>query len=43
MIRRHVIKSLAIAASLSVMGVNAYAADTIKVGILHSLSYWASN
>lgn len=38
MIRRHFIKSLAIAASLSVMGANAYAADTIKVGILHSLS-----
>ena len=35
---RHLIKSLAIAASLSVMGANAYAADTIKVGILHSLS-----
>ena len=38
MIRRNFIKSLAIAASLSVMGSNAYAADTIKVGILHSLS-----
>ena len=38
MIRRNLFKSLAIAASLSVMGANVYAADTIKVGILHSLS-----
>ncbi|MCX7183530.1 MAG: urea ABC transporter substrate-binding protein [Nitrosospira sp.] len=40
MIRRNFIKTLAIAASLSVIGASAsvYAADTIKVGILHSLS-----
>ena len=36
--RRHFIKATIVAAALASMGMSAHAADTIKVGILHSLS-----
>ena len=36
--RRNFIKATVIAAALSTIGMTAHAADTIKVGILHSLS-----
>ena len=36
--RRHFIKATVVAAALASVGLSAHAADTIKVGILHSLS-----
>jgi len=36
--RRHFIKATVLAAALSSIGMTAHAADTIKVGVLHSLS-----
>jgi urea transport system substrate-binding protein len=36
--RRHFIKATVLAAALSAIGMSAHAADTIKVGVLHSLS-----
>ena len=36
--RRNFIKATVLAASLSAIGMTAHAAETIKVGILHSLS-----
>lgn len=36
--RRFTLKALSVAAALGALGLPAYAADTIKVGILHSLS-----
>ncbi len=36
--RRHFIKATVLAAALSSFGMAVHAADTIKVGVLHSLS-----